>query len=107
MKFTDFERIVKRIDYKPGFNLNIDYALEHRGAARLWLQMDVECAYKRDGTKASVQSADLIHTDIFHSDQEAVRYLYGRIRSLEMHELDEWFLYDGVRLFDPHKKGEK
>ena len=32
--------------------------------------------------------------------------LRAKIKDLEMHEADEWMIFDGVRKFDPHKKEE-
>lgn len=28
--------------------------------------------------------------------------VYNRIKEMELHEVDEWFLFDGKRIFEPH-----
>lgn len=35
-----------------------------------------------------------------------IKLVYETIRQLELHELDEFFLVNGERLFDPHKEKE-
>lgn len=40
-------------------------------------------------------------------DDLYIRILYDTIRRFEMHELDEHFYMDGVKIYDPHKHDPK
>jgi len=40
-------------------------------------------------------------------EDEFYKFVHRAIREFEMHEVDEFFLINGVRVFDPHKDDKK
>jgi hypothetical protein len=56
----------------------------------------------RDGPYNSLEQPQIRCRRVVHGEPEA-SVLRALARELYLHELDEWFLVDGVRLYDPHR----
>jgi len=53
-------------------------------------------------TNDQKQSCRKWYISLYSTDSEVIRTAYLAAIQAEMHEINENFLYDGVRLFDPH-----
>lgn len=65
-----------------------------------------ECAYKRDG-RTKIEILLERQYPIYELDyiiQNFNRWIRDILLIIEKHELDEWLLINGERVFDPHEK---
>ncbi len=117
MKVYEWLDFMATIDYKRGWNIEIQEDMrlfeDITNRSDLDPQMFqvritalVECAYKRNGdTSRVLQSRHVSLAEIKQTDQEYwcvwVRDFFTMI---ERHEVAEWLLIGGERVFDPHQK---
>lgn len=91
--------VVERISYKPGWTLAVEPCAQVSGW--LWLKAhSIESDSRREGV-----SRDQWRTYLIAAHQTVGKVLASvrqAIRTWELHEVDEWFCFDGERTHDPH-----
>ena len=92
-----------KITYKPGWEFAV------ADASDLWLRGTVTIEFRclvphRDDTSRMIHiSGSVIVPEYLPDDQFLRWFRHSVITPIELHELDEFFRYDGVRVSDPHK----
>jgi hypothetical protein len=121
MTIEELANLVRRIKYKPDFELtfNGDFfpeeqidrdflmASEMHTMDPYHLNFKLHCIDADDPElkKVSFVQKNLKISKVFlsmHDEVSMVRFIHGQLRSLEAHECDEFFRLDGVKLFDPY-----
>lgn len=94
-------KVIEQIEYKKGWRIEL---LPHSWSDdwELRVSWNADDVHTKKPTK--IVSAEIFdRRAIDHMDEGALlRRARGAIRNAEMHESDEWFLFRGQRLFDPH-----
>lgn len=101
MTFLEAQAVLSKIKYKRArFYLGANIASEEYG---LRITMKVPCI--KTGLETHIVHHEIILGDFLVSMNERafVNYIREKCTVMELHEVDEWFQYDGMRLFDPHK----
>lgn len=98
----DLRNIVSRITYKPNFIIEVFHG--DKTYLRIAIIMKV----------ANVQSGEIVEISMnedidfgFMSSDTFVWYVHGMIHSMEAHECNEWFKFEGSNLVDPHPEFKK
>jgi hypothetical protein len=97
----EIESILALVRYKPGWQLRV---IEKTSDVVLcqWVfkALDVD----DDGPNAvpTQQFCRKWFISLYSTDSEVIRTAYLAVVQAEMHEINEKFTYNGVRLFDPH-----
>ena len=89
MKIEDAENLLKRITYKEGFDICIDFIGPGEGALVI-SHKDV----------ISTRTCNLFLAAMTYSD--FVHKVYIELLDWERHECGEFFKYDNVAIFNPH-----
>ena len=102
---VQLQKLLDTVQYR--YNLQFTCGLVLHPYDKFWLKswVKVECAYKRDGSMV----------DLAFYGEYSIHQLPGAVgefnswirhvlRDFEMHEVDEWLLINGERVFDPHTK---
>lgn len=55
------------------------------------------------GQEIGLQSSSTIPIYSMHTGRHIAEWVRRAIRDMEQHEADEWFKFDGKRIFNPHK----
>jgi hypothetical protein len=115
------QRLLKKVTYKPGWIITAyphqmfdeprsedryRFHNETRIVIRVvCLQPDTISGQPREFIHhRSLCAYDIAHLD----DSKIIEYFIGRaIVEMEMHEVDEWFKYDGSHVKDPHPEKNK
>lgn len=101
-EFTSWNELVKEYKYKPGFLIGHVYKIDF-DEHWLILEMRVPDVYNPERlTTVSMQ----YRVEKFDHIGEKVALAMVRecIRELEMHEIDEWIMVRGEKIYDPHKE---
>lgn len=111
-------RILGKVTYKPGWLIT---AFDHRqmhpnkneshsfyDMNRIYLR--VLCMQPDTITGRNMEIVNHTSLSVFDlsnlKDEQVVEYFITRaIREMELHEMDEWFKYDGTHVRDPHPGG--
>lgn len=100
LTFKQIDAVLARITYKPGWTWR---AVNGRGVVTIEIQ-----ACLLDVRNHAVEFRLRHHVHIVKSNltlmgsSNVVEILFGAIRELELHELDEWFRVDRLPLRKPH-----
>lgn len=91
--FADF-------DYRrPGYRLELrDDGFEYA----LYVHIETVDTYSDRGDEVEITHRRPLPNRIFDEDR-AVQYLRRELHLVDNHETDEWILYKGEMIFDPHK----
>lgn len=107
-EFPVFTGIVRSIKYKPGWDFDVvvpDEELDRVFPGYLPMLRILATVPHRDNPATSVVVEARAPIPFAYEDMD-LGVIYRWIREvavgLELHEVDEWFLVDGVRVFDPH-----
>lgn len=104
MKLHEVVRIVEGISYKPGHKLRLHSSPEHpENSVKLYITSQRDDANKRDGSLIEIGSFLMILCDKFETPKQLQEFIRDWLIKYETHELDEWLLFDGLRVFDPHE----
>lgn len=106
---VDLAEIAERIDLSRfPIPIRVEVKLECWTGRPTWDIRTIAKVRERDtGLPLEVTTArvmDATGVDLMKEDG-ALQAIRQNVRDLVMHELDECFLVDGVRAFDPHSKG--
>lgn len=85
--------VLKRFTYRPGWKFSVDSGL-------LRVYMTVTDANPPHG-EMDLTFSQPIPPHIYEGF-DWIRWLYDQLRTVEMHELQEFFRIDGRVVFDPH-----
>lgn len=93
-------RVVSRVSYKPGTK----FSLERRGdGMSLGFHMEVEDTVNRGTTRIVDAYFDITSEWLAEwNDVQLAESLMFCAAMLELHEVYEWFMYDGKQLVNPH-----
>lgn len=109
--FHKMERFIARFDYKPNFKISVhtdDRFPEYNGSSAVWLQFQyfVPDVNNKNPDYSKWQEWTPLTKRITITNQKTDKELFelirDTIRDLEQHESDEWFMFDGYRIYDPH-----
>lgn len=95
-------RIISSISYKEGWRLTF----QHLGSNsfQVIILMPVMDISDKTPTVIYHQSRGIPYTS---SEHLIVNEIYNTIKEMELHELDEQFEYNNIRIKDPHVVGEE
>lgn len=115
LSWAEVNTILAHVTYKPGWFVKLVEGTQcHDLAAPLnlsdwWLQVGALVPNSRQqvqagghadvteiGWRVPIHDMDRIDKDTF------INFVYHTVFSLEVHEVGEWFAFDGVLLKDPH-----
>lgn len=110
-----FKEILKSIKYKPGFKM---YLIEQNNQHYIkfeYLVYDVETFYKDGTTLNRTKLNNCVRIPEYFLDNlyiinknekvpEILNFIKRLIHQLEIHESNEWFSFEGQRVFNPHLK---
>lgn len=118
---NSWEEFFSSVTYKPGFTFEYEYEID-RNWEKVTLTMrvpdsrDIEnlkpLSEQKIGWGAEARRIPLIpvtmtnHLPPWTTEQVAKDYLRFLLRDIEMHELDEWFRFEGKLVNDPHAEEE-
>lgn len=100
---------LKRMLAKVSYKYDLKFSVMERDPADVFFHIrvmaNVECAYARDGNTKMELLAD---QQFFKSSLPEILADFNNlvrriIAGIEQHEIDEWLLINGERVFDPHK----
>lgn len=98
--------VLQKVTYKPGWVIT---AFDHRTiqepkndffSFHLCLQPDIVSG--RQTEIAHHSSLSIFDLANMKDDQVITYFVTNAIRDMEMHEMDEWFKFDGFHVRDPH-----
>lgn len=109
MTYPELQRLVKDVQYRPGFTLTVALDKLPTGPEIVFrVSGMVTDAYNYSERELCYNlSANGLFLDLPHWDEERViEYLWSRvILRFETHEAGEFFRVRGRRPFDPHRPG--
>lgn len=114
MKFSDLERMLRRVTYKPGYELALEddsYRFEPHTStmicATLVVRFTAVDTYDNRRHIPLEYRADLPMIAEMAEDPEEFffNWLETQLIGMEAHEAREWFKIDGKIKHDPHKLG--
>lgn len=102
---TTLEKVIAGITYKPGWSISC-LPLSH-DSIRINICMKVwtMAPLTPDLSSLTVTFSIIHHGYAMLSRDESITLLYRLIRECEEHEIKEWLLIDGVKVYDPHVPG--
>jgi hypothetical protein len=95
-------RIISRIEYKPGWVISADILGQASDYPRVALSYDMPTV-DRDTNESTHLTFTFTH-DPFVAEDQLVDTVMRHLLTVEEHEACEFFVYDGERVFDPHKE---
>jgi len=95
--------IIEKIKYKDNFTLKAyaDKDAFEGSIVRLLIRMRVPDRNLRD-VLTNVENTE-IYDQIFCDEEHVLDTVRKKLHDMERHESDEMFIYEGERIFDPHK----
>lgn len=102
MTFKEAGDIVDKIRYKP--NVQVTFLrYRHGDLAELKIFTMVNDVDATDKIIHVVQSRTM-DLDRIETEVQLLQFIHKAFVDFEIHELNEWFRYDGNKPFDPHKE---
>lgn len=93
------QSVIERIRYKRGWTLTVLPCPTTPGW--LWLQAEsIEPDSRSEGVSRNQVRTYLIAT--YQTIPKVLASVRQAIQTWELHEVDEWFIFDGERVHDPH-----
>lgn len=100
MTYYETKAALAKVTYKPGWKFAIvDHGVNSFALAISFEQIDT---YNPDRT-IKVGFHEPIYRGALVSIEAFQHWIITLIDKIERHEAREWFRYDGVMIFDPHK----
>lgn len=97
MTFSEVQKILNRIRYKPNFMLCLQ---EH--SPEVWMMWTAfETIDATDGKPISLESRIWFMTPHF-SEEDIIHTAFLCFKQMEEHEMMEFFKVDGISIFNPH-----
>jgi len=101
-RLTELEciTIISNISYKPGWTFGTKF---EKGKFLFSLKVEGICS-----TNKTPFGATKFETPDYESmdEMDLIKWVYEKVRWFERHEMDEWFEYKGVKIYDPHADDE-
>lgn len=98
--------IIKRIQYKLGFTVELENLIVNHMKRPISLRLKMK-TLNADFVK-SIEPTYLRFSRTIDlaalNEKEFIAIVHKSIRHMEIHEINEFFKVDGVKIFDPHKK---
>lgn len=100
--------LLKKVTYKPGWEITADWdGYPYGRIDPFTILLKVACpqpdTVTGEMTTIHHQMAASVFTIEHMKDGDILSYLVARsIHQMEMHEMDEWFKFDGIHVKDPH-----
>lgn len=91
---------VQSITYKDGARFLLAREDEHNFAL-LYVFFGVPNSYRADRAERHTRFEFVVPVATYDRENW-VRWVFERVKSIEMHEVREWFKIDGVRAYAPH-----
>lgn len=106
---TTLEEFLKRFTYKPGWRFRVrtrGSSSSLFGRSQLHIVMETQDSRRDDSAKVEIEMWTSIPYDFEEGAPEwSIReWVRHEIRTMELHELDEWFKVDGKLPYDPHAR---
>ena len=98
MNYSEITAIVDDINYKPDWRI-INYKSPE---GRPYIQITVMRAMDSVTKELTAYRSAKAYLSSHMCRQEIVGAVYGLIQATEMHEMREWFRYQGVSIYNPH-----
>lgn len=100
MNFVDIQSAVRMISYKPGSRIR---AFPGIGPYDEYIGISIAVpSLERDSHQPSFLYANCSISLFAATEQELLKVIREAIRTMELHEVDEWIKFKGERIFDPH-----
>lgn len=106
MTYQEAKEIIDHVSYKPDFRIMMYRELDRDSFAIKILRMVKD-------VKEPLRKIPIIYVESIHSlffvamkKEDLLKFLMQIIKKVEIHEVEEWFSYEGNHIFDPHQ-GEK
>jgi hypothetical protein len=105
-----FRNLVQHVAYKPNFTFfaeQIQYAIDGPlGTTRVAFSMRVPDASPGQLGQVTVHFSHYLSPEQLAplNEHDALGLLHQWVRTMECHEMDEWFTYRGVKVYDPHRE---
>lgn len=113
-----YERVkylVERITYKPRWEIAVSRTRnlgDHIGRydiPAVWISVKLPAMdVHRPNREITLQNQKCFWEDTLESmtDKDIIKHcICNVLLDTERHELDEWFKFDGIQIFDPHHEG--
>ena len=101
-------QLVERCTYKPGWKIRFYSNETSAKDTRPYIQIEVDettdasiDSFLRDGTRTPWKSGKRYLSEHM-CRQEVVGAVFGLIKDAEIHEIHEWFRYNGASIYNPH-----
>jgi len=103
MTIDEMEALILDCEYKPGWVIGFS-----NEGDRPYIQLMITVlsdasldSAKRDGTRTPWKSGKR-YLSLHMCRQEIVGAVFGLIKDAEMHEIHEWFRFEGASIYNPH-----
>jgi hypothetical protein len=114
-QYERVKNLVGRITYKPGWKMVVsrtrtqnEYPSRYDLPA-VWITVTLPAIDVNDPEHKIILSNQKCfwqYTLETMKDEQILEYcVVNLLLDTEKHELDEWFKFDGIQIFDPHKQG--
>src|SRR5882724_12273867 len=101
MTLDELRSIVRKITYKPGHTIDLQFNLEGE-AVMLLLSFPVMDAHTGKMTKVATQKLLDEHLWGRMNKDQALLWIFDEVVGLERHEVCEWLRYDKQPVVEPH-----
>lgn len=104
------QNLLKRFKYKPGWEFTLDTpsstirVMTWQEPRNLLITTQVQDTYHPANSKQQIGLFCGVPEVPAITDGQIMEWLKACIAYLEMHELEEWFMVDGTRPYDPHAR---
>jgi len=104
MDAAEAQRIVEKLNYKPGWELLCYPDPGPRGGVIFRFGKDEpDCELKGDAVRPLMFTSALSRDELRPLDRDDVlRFIFDTVAKRELHEVEEWLRYDGQPLKEPH-----
>jgi hypothetical protein len=103
MTHEETHEALKRITYKP--NVTIELSRYRNKSSELRIHLRTVCSVTGDAV--TITHANVFEPKGMRDIYDLRRFVYNRIKIMEVHEMNEFFRVDGMQPFDPHPEYPK
>lgn len=96
MRRAQVAEIVKRIRYKPGWKIRVD------DTGEIEIVAHVKDAYHPGRWPVNQPHAYVVNPQTARTESALCGRIFDACQRLEFHEVTEWFMYKGKRIYDTH-----
>lgn len=105
-KWEEFQEYVEAVTYKPGWYIRTGIELGGPDGSRMWVQIGVteeaEISFDPIAGKKVPWRGGKHYLSPHMCRQEVVGTLHHAFQRAELHEMNEWFRYEGRSIYNPH-----